>query len=198
MRVSMTSKPKPASNTQRAVGGRSTNERGAEISRLMTAHGEAVFGYCLRIVRIRAHAEDVVQQVFLDAYHDLDHFAGRSSPKAWLFGIARNRCLDLLKRHTRHNKHVNLDEQAMLEFADSGTGPFESIDRVRLFAALEVCLQRLPPDVRATVLARFQTGATFEALSRELGASADALQLRVARALPALRRCLERKGWTHE
>lgn len=164
----------------------------------MTAHGEAVFGYCLRIVQIRAHAEDVVQQVFLDAYNDLDHFAGRSSPKSWLFGIARNRCLDLLKRRALHNKHINLDEQATLEFADPGTGPFESIDRVRLSAALEACMQRLTPDVRATVLARFQTGATFEALAREFGASADALQLRVARALPALRRCLEQKGWAHE
>jgi RNA polymerase sigma-70 factor (ECF subfamily) len=192
----MTAKPKHAGDALPA--GRNANKQRAEISQLMTAHGEAVFGYCLRILRSRAHAEDVVQQVFLDAYRDLDQFAGRSSPKAWLFGIARNRCLDLLKRHIRLNNHVRLDEAATLEFADPGTGPLESIDRARLFAALEVCLQRLSPDVRATVLARFHTGATFESLARELGASADALQLRVARALPALRHCLEKKGWTHE
>jgi RNA polymerase sigma-70 factor (ECF subfamily) len=176
----------------------STSERRAAVAELMRAHGEAVFGFCLRMVRTRAAADDLVQQVFLEAYRDLDRFEGRASPRAWLFGIARHRCLDLLRRQGRRAQLIESDEAAMLEVVDPGPGPTDQVDRRLLTAALEDCLRRLSPEVRATVLLRFQTEATYDELTAVLAATADALQVRVARALKGLRRCMERKGWTGE
>lgn len=169
--------------------------RRTTVARLMAAHGDAVFGFCMRVVRARSLAEDVVQQVFLEAYRDLDGFEGRSSERAWLLGIATHRCLDLLKTQQRRLKLIESNEQAVLDFEDPGAGPIERVDRARLTAALEECLKRLSPDVRATVLMRFKTGSTYEELAIPLAATADALQIRVSRALPILRRCLESKGW---
>jgi RNA polymerase sigma-70 factor, ECF subfamily len=63
---------------------------------LMKAHGDEILGFCLRMVGDRALAEDIRQQVFLEAFRDLD--GGHSSPRAWLFGIARNRCLDVIRK----------------------------------------------------------------------------------------------------
>jgi len=164
----------------------------------MKAHGDEVFGYCLRLVRSRSLAEDLRQQVFLEAYRDLDRFEGHSPPPGWLFGIAGHRCLDALKAQKRHLRLIELSERAVADFEDLGPGPIEYVDRVLLIATLEECLKRLSPDLRATVLMRFQTGATYEEMAAPLGATADALQVRVARALRRLRRCLERKGWTGE
>jgi len=177
---------------------RTMSDRRAAVAELVRAHGDAVFGFCLRVVRARALAEDVAQQVFLEAYRDLDRFEGRSSARAWLFGIASHRCLDALKRQQRRLQLIESDEQAVLDFEDPGAGPVEHVDRARLTAALEACLKRLSPDVRATVLMRFQTGSSYEELAAPLAATADTLQVRVARALQALRRCLEKKGWTGE
>jgi len=174
------------------------SDRRATVAELVRAHGDAVLGFCMRVVRARTLAEDVAQQVFLEAYRDLDRFEGRSSARAWLFGIASHRCLDALKRQQRRLQLIESDEQAVIEFEDPGAGPIEHVDRARLTAALEACLKRLSPDVRATVLLRFQTGSSYEELAAPLAATADTLQVRVARALQALRRCLEKKGWTGE
>jgi RNA polymerase sigma-70 factor (ECF subfamily) len=177
---------------------KSESDRRAALTEMMEAHGEAVFGFCARVLRDRALAEDMTQQVFLEAYRDLDRFQRRSSLRTWLFGIAYHRCLDLLKSQRRRSKRIESNDQLVIDFEDPGDGPIEYVGRAQLLAALEQCLKALSPEVRATVLLRFRTGFTYEELAAQLAATADALQIRVARALPALRRCLVSKGWTGE
>ena len=60
--------------------------------------------------------------------------------------------------------------------------------------ALEECLSRLPPDKRAAVLGRFFSELAYEDLSAELQENGDTIRIRVGRALPELRSCLESKG----
>src|SRR3954471_17634887 len=69
-------------------------DRRAALAEMMHEHGKAVLGLCLRVTRDATLAEDVTQQVFLEAYRDLDRFEGRSSPRTWLFSIASHRCFD--------------------------------------------------------------------------------------------------------
>ena len=187
----------PPSSGPQTAPSRMNRERRARLEELMDEHGEAVFGFCVRMLHGHTTlAEDVRQQVFFEAYRDLDRFAAQSSIRSWLFGIARHRCIDAM-RNQRRWKLAESDD-AVLELEDPGAGLTERVDRARLVAMLEDCLRRLPADQRATVLMRFQTGATYEQLAEHLAASPEALQLRVTRALPKLRRCLESKGWTDE
>lgn len=174
------------------------DDRRARISELMAAHGETIFGFCMRMVHDDATAQDVLQQTFLGAYRDLDRFEGRASARTWLTSIARNRCIDALKRDGRLRKRIESNEQATLEHIDPDVGPGERVDRARLIAALEGCVRQLPENMRATVLERFVTGFTYEELARSLGATANTLQVRVARALRLLKQCLEKHGWTDE
>lgn len=169
-------------------------ERHAAVAALFKQHGEAVYGHCLRIVRERVLAEDLMQQVFLEALRDFDQFRGQSSRRTWLFGIANHRCLDALRSRRRGATEPHRDERAVEE--PSVTGPFERLDHAQLLAALEECLALLSPEIRATVLTRYRTDLTFQQMATDLDASPDALQMRVARALPVLLKCLERKGWT--
>lgn len=170
-------------------------DRRAVLAELMQEHGKAVLGLCLRVTQNATIAEDVTQQVFLEAYRDLDRFEGRSSPRTWLFSIASHRCLDALRNEQRRAKRLVADDAAADAVADPGAGPLDGIDRRRLAAALDDCMALLSPDVRATVLLRFQTGLGYRELVEMLGANADTLQVRVSRALPVLKRCMERKGW---
>lgn len=187
--------PIAASASDRSIVPGTASERHAAVGEMMEAHGDAVFGFCMRMVRARDLAEDVTQQVFLEAYRDLDQFEGRSSQRSWLLGIAIHRCMDTFKQRQRM-KLIESNEQAVLDFEDPAAGPIADVDRARLAAALDDCLARLSPDVRATVLLRFQTEATYEDLAIPLAANPYTLQIRVSRALPILRRCMERKGWT--
>ena len=177
---------------------RADRDRRAKTSELMAAHGLAIFGFCVRMVHDDAVANDVCQETFLQAYRDLARFEGRASLRTWLTSIARHRCLDALKHDQRLHKRIESNEQAVAQHIDLNPGPGERIDRTRLVAALEDCVRQLPAAMRATVLERFVTGFTYEELARSLGAAANTLQIRVARALRRLKQCLENRGWNHE
>jgi RNA polymerase sigma-70 factor (ECF subfamily) len=168
------------------------DRRGA-ITALMDQHGTAVFNFCSRFLLDRALAEDVLQQVFLHAYRDIDRFEGRSSPRTWLLRIAVHRCQDAIK--ARNRQRVAIDSDAIHDAVDPGRIADEHVEKSRLLRALEQCLEELPRDVRATVLLRFHSGFSYREMADSLNASAEALQARVSRALPTLRRCLEHKGW---
>lgn len=168
-------------------------DRKGAITALMDQHGATVFNYCSRYLLDRVLAEDVLQQVFLQAYRDIDRFEGRSSPRTWLLRIAIHRCQDAIK--ARGRQRVTSDSDAIHDAVDPGRIPDEHVEKSRLVRALEECLEGLSHEVRATVLLRFHSGFSYREMAGPLAASAEALQARVARALPALRRCLENKGW---
>jgi RNA polymerase sigma factor (sigma-70 family) len=166
----------------------------AAIAMLMREYGDAVFTRALRVVGDRHHAKDVLQQTFLEAYRDLATFRSESSLRTWLLGIATHRALDLVRLRRREEARTASVEvlQAIIDEATEDAP--RQIDLTRQRQALSDCLQNLQPEVRATVLMRFQQGLSYEAISRIAGDRPGTLHARVARALPALRRCLERKG----
>ena len=164
----------------------------------MATYGKAILGYCVRMVHDEAMANDMLQQTFLQAYRDLDRFEGRASVRTWLISIAHNRCLDALKHNQRLKQRIEPNEQAMLEHIEPAATAGERLDRARLLARLEQCVRLLPDSMRATVLERYVTGCTYDELEQTLGASANTLQARVARALRRLKDCLEKHGWSHE
>ena len=172
---------------------RKGNLRGA-VEKLMELHEETVFAYCMRMLRERELAEDVTQQVFIEAHRDLARFRGESSMRSWLIGIAHHRCADAIKARTRRSAKVDHDDEAVSGHADPGATPPEQLEVAQAVGALDDCLAELPHETRETVLLRFLSGMTYEEMANVLGKKADTLCVRVARALPLLKRCLERKG----
>jgi RNA polymerase sigma-70 factor (ECF subfamily) len=149
------------------------------------------------MLRDRELAEDVAQQVFIEVHRDLARFRGDSSLKTWLIGIAHHRCGDAIKSRARRSARIELDDQAITDHPDTSSAPLERIDLERLRLVIEDCLEELSDDVRETVLLRFLSDMTYEEMAVLLGRKADTLCVRVARAMPVLKRCLERKGWKH-
>lgn len=169
-------------------------DRDLALRLLMRDYGSAVYRYCRQVLGDGDLVDEVHQMTFVQAYEGMSRFAGRSSLRTWLFGIAHHRCLDALKISRRREKRFPPldglpDRPAAAETAEDRLA---TRSRVR---ALERCLRELAPRVRAAVLLRFQQGVTYEEMARLEGERAPTLQARVARALPVLRRCLEGKGW---
>jgi RNA polymerase sigma-70 factor (ECF subfamily) len=199
-RPSLVAVPTPSTTEARVapLQPRSAHDRRTEIAELMRIYGGAVRGFCARVLHDSTLAEDVVQQVFLQAYRDLDRLENRGAIRSWLFAIASNRCVDTIRKEVRRSRWTQSADETVNHIKDSRPDQLERLDRAQLSVALDECLALLSPEVRMTVLMRFQTGMTYEQLSRSLDARAEALQLRVVRALRKLRDCLERKGWTGE
>src|SRR6185369_2161890 len=88
-------------------------------------HGDALFGFAALRVRDRAIAQDLVQETFLAALKGRQKFAGRSTERAWLFGILRNKLADYYRLKSRE-AHLEDPDSGMPEeegfFHKSGTG----------------------------------------------------------------------------
>lgn len=163
------------------------------LSILMRAYGKAVYRYCRQMAGSDDLAEEIQQLTFVQAYEGLAKFARRSSLRTWLFGIARHRCLDLAKMNQRRRRRFGpIDD--VPDMPAPGRSVEDRLAEDFRARALERCLERLVPRVRAAVLLRFQQGLSYPEIARIAGEKPPALQVRVARALPVLRRCLEEKG----
>src|SRR3954466_12355694 len=79
-----------------------TAERALDFDALYREARDDVFAYAATLLRDAAAAEDVTAQAFERAYRRRSRYAARrGSPRAWLFGIARNAALDELRRRKR-------------------------------------------------------------------------------------------------
>jgi RNA polymerase sigma-70 factor (ECF subfamily) len=160
------------------------------IGALMDLHGRSIYGYCRYLLGDAELARDVLQTTFLQAYQDLGRFAGRSSMKVWLYGIARHRCLDALKSMRRRERRFTALEEAppAAEVGPSGETELLAGERKRVLAR---CLELLEARSRAAVLLRFQEEMTYPEMASVCEEDVSTLQKRVARALPVLRACIE-------
>jgi RNA polymerase sigma-70 factor (ECF subfamily) len=161
----------------------------AALTLLMQRHGTAVYRYCREELHDRTLADDVHQQIFIQAYRDLARFAARSTLRTWLFAIARHRVLDASKSRRRAQAHLDDDDDA--DAVDPTPPPGERLDDARLQRTLVTCLQKLGEHARGLLILRYQQGLTFEALAEIFGDKPGTLQARVMRVLPLLRRCIE-------
>jgi RNA polymerase sigma-70 factor, ECF subfamily len=170
-------------------------DRGAAFELLMNHHGEAIYRYCLRIVKDDAHAEDVRQTVFLQAYENLATFAGESSLRTWLFAIAKYRSLDKMRALGRESAHVEFDDELLDEAVGRRAGPHEMVEVSLDVSTLSDCLERcLSAEERHYISLHYQEGLSYEEMSDLFGKKADTLRACVARALVKLRRHLEKRG----
>ena len=166
-------------------------ELAAALTRLMRRHGVAVYRYCREELHDRTLADDVHQQIFIQAHRYLDRFAARSTLRTWLFAIARHRVLDAAKSRRRAQAHIEEDDTA--DTPDPSPPPGERLDEARLQQAMIDCLRKLGEHVRGTLVLRYQQGLTFDELGGVFGEKPGTLQARVMRALPVLRACIEAK-----
>jgi RNA polymerase sigma-70 factor (ECF subfamily) len=124
----------------------------AALARLYDRHARPVYSLALRIVDDEAEAEDVVQDVFAQAWRQASRYdATRGPVAAWLLTMARTRAIDRLRaRRVRPEGQVVSDERVMQDLAAPGTNIAEELlteeqaRRVRAALAALPLMQRMP------------------------------------------------------
>jgi RNA polymerase sigma-70 factor (ECF subfamily) len=181
----------PASGPEAAIlAAVERGDRRGAVDALMRLYGGETYRFCVSMLGDRALADDVHQTVFVDAYQALVSFAGRATLRAWLYGIARHRCLDAAKARRRWFARFTSAPAAVEAEADPGPSADGVLEDRRRSDSLQRCLKALPPHVRVAVLLRYEDDLSYEEIGRMSRERAPAVQARVARALPVLRRCL--------
>jgi RNA polymerase sigma-70 factor (ECF subfamily) len=155
----------------------------------MNRYGDQVHRYAVAMTGDAQLAEEVRQQVFVEAYRDLPCFAGKSPVRGWLFGIVRHRCLDATKASRRWSLRYKNEPSVEHELEDNELG--DQLDRGRTARLLADCLSVLAPAAREAVLLRYHQELSYDEVAELTGDRPGTLQQRVARALPVLRKCVE-------
>lgn len=163
---------------------------------LVERHSRPVFRLAFRLTGNEQDSEDVVQETFLRAYKQLKHYEARSSFATWLYRIAANYSLDLIRMRKRHQdrREVNMshdDETDGMEWI-AGTEPtperlvFSSQVKDRVAAALE----ELSGQERTAFVLRHFEGMSIDEIGSALGTGTNATKHSIFRAVQKLRRSL--------
>ena len=139
-------------------------------------------GYAISLLGDRSAAEDVTALAFERLYSSrakLD--ARRGTPRAWLFAIARNACLDELRRRGRRPQDELRDELIQ------DRGACEAFEQLERRATVRSALSALPLREREIVLLKFHGQLSNAELARALGVSTSNAATRLHRALTKLR-----------
>jgi RNA polymerase sigma-70 factor (ECF subfamily) len=190
------------------VGDTSTTERAteeigrtAELEALLEGYRAELTAYAYRMLGSAFEAEDAVQETLIRAWRGIDGFEGRAALRSWLYRIATNVCLDMLKGSQRRARPMDMGPAGT---AEAALGPplaetvwvepipgrmlpeehdpaevAESRESIRL--AFVAALQHLPPRQRAVLILR-------EVLRWRASEVAELLETTVASVNSALQR----------
>lgn len=154
---------------------------------LVANHARDVIGLCRSMVRERDLAEDLAQDVFSQAFTSLRAFRGEASPRTWLLTIARNRCIDHLRRVRSEPWDDGGDESEPDRFADDAPLAVELLSQRGDVGALA----ELAEGERALVVLRFRHGLEYPELASVFGLREGTVRMRLSRALSKMRDHLE-------
>jgi RNA polymerase sigma factor (sigma-70 family) len=140
-------------------------------------HAPAILSFCRHMLASREEAEDAVQQVFASAYRDLRRDERAINLKPWLFAIARNRCLSMLRARREHSS-------AEREIATAGLA--EQVERRGELRDLLHDLDDLPEQQRAALLLSEVSGLAHVEIADVLGCEAGKVKALVFRARSGL------------
>jgi RNA polymerase sigma-70 factor (ECF subfamily) len=167
----------------------------AAFAELVRRYERPLFNFALRFVRAREAARDVTQETFLRVVRRAAEFKHESRFSTWAYAIARNLCLDELRR-AQHRRHPSLDETSEEGRSLGERVPDPSLDTERraggaeLRRGIEEAVERLPEDQREVFLLRQLAGLPFAEIAKVTETPENTVKSRLRYALERLQRDL--------
>lgn len=168
---------------------------------LVRRHQRALYNFALRQVRAPAVAEDIVQDVFVRIVQSADTFKEESRFSTWAYTIARNLCIDHLRKRV-HRRHASLDQPDGADLEDGEGAPLGErvagasmpADRTvigkQLQTHLRAAVEALPEDQREVFLMRQVSELPFKEIADIVGVSENTVKSRMRYALERLQTAL--------
>lgn len=160
---------------------------------LVRRHQGPLYNFCLRMLGQTEDAADVAQETFVQLYSNLGRLDERESIAPWLFRVARNRCIDVIRR--RRTVPLGAPDDSgeglvQLEPVDDEPLPDELAERADLQQLLARAIATLPPAYAEVVALRYAGDRSFAEIAAVLNCDEGAARVRFHRAKGLLRRQL--------
>ena len=170
-----------------------------DFSTIVAEHQDMVLNTCYRFVLNREDAEDIAQEVFLEAYRSLDSFRQESKLSTWLYRIAVTKSLDHLRKKKRKKRFSSLkrvmgfnDPAEELALPSSIETPAEALSGNERTEILQSALDSLPDNQKTAFLLSKYDGYSNQEIADVMQTTVSAVESLVHRAKKNLHKKLEK------
>lgn len=155
---------------------------------LLARYEKPIYNVAMRMLRDPEDAHDVVQVVFTRVFEKLHQFNFEHKFYSWIYRIAINEAIDILKRR---NRSAPLENE---ESISGGSTPLEECNDDERSAMLQAAMMQLPPDYRAVIVLRHFADRSYQEMSEILGIPEKTVKSRLFTARQLLRERLTAHG----
>ena len=169
----------------------------AAFGELVRLYEKKVYALTLRMCKNPEDAAEAAQEAFLAAWQGLKFFRGESSFSTWLYRLASNASVDLLRREQRHKAAAGPslnDEDTFIDIVDDAPSPQLSAERRELKEQVEAGLRELTPEHRAVLILREMHQLSYDEIAAALDLDTGTVKSRISRARKQLRNILLKSG----
>jgi RNA polymerase sigma-70 factor (ECF subfamily) len=170
----------------------------AAFAELVEKYKQPVMNFVYRSLRDEAEAEDLSQNVFLQVYKSRARYERTAKFSTWLFTIARNLCLNEIRRRSRHpaesleETHSENEDQPSRQYEDKKVFlPTENVLHGELAKKIEEALAGLPENQRTAILLCRQDELSYEEIAEVLDCSLSATKSLIHRGRETLKEKLK-------
>ena len=149
-----------------------------------------LFGVCLRMLRDRSEAEEVLQETYTTVWRRAASFdSAKASAITWLVTLSRNKSIDRLRQHREEllDDPMKMDERV----DEDQPSPADDAQTSQQNRRLQGCLDELEPQQQSSVREAFFTGATYNELATRCKVPLGTMKSWIRRSLLQLRTCLD-------
>jgi RNA polymerase sigma-70 factor (ECF subfamily) len=170
----------------------------AAFTELVEKYKQPVINLAYRTLRDLTEAEDLAQNVFVQVHKSAARYKSTAKFSTWLFTIARNLCLNEIRRRSRHPAESldaprsEQEDQPLQQFEDKATAsPPESVLQGELAQQIDSALADLPENQRSAILLCRQEELSYEEIAEVLGCSLSATKSLIHRGRETLKERLK-------
>lgn len=148
---------------------------------LVLRYEKRVYALTLRMCGNPSDAQEAAQEAFFSAWQSLPFFRGESSFATWLYRLASNASVDILRREKRQKSSSLDDENLNLNLPDPRLTPHEEAERRELREDIEAGLRELPDEYRAVLILRELHQLSYQEISETLDVDVGTVKSRINR-----------------
>ena len=162
---------------------------------LVRLYEKKIYTLCRRMCGNDEDAQEAAQDAFLSLWRSAKSFRGDASLSTWLYRLATNACIDLLRRNQRGGERVSLDdEETTFELVDAAPLPEQALERKETQRLVNEGLAALPEDYRAILLLRETEGLSYAEIADAMHMELGTVKSRISRGRVLLRNYLSASG----
>lgn len=167
----------------------------AAFEALIRLHEKRVYALCRRMCRREDDALEAAQDTFLAVWRGVGSYRADAAFSTWVYRLATNACLDLLRRERKHGGDVPLDGgENLVDPTDPAPQPEEAVERAETRRAVREALLALPEEYREVLLLRETEQLSYAEIAEATGLELGTVKSRISRARTALRNYLAASG----